>query len=280
MFLIADSGSTKTDWRLVGSQIVQAQTEGFNPYFIGSDYLAKSIETNLLPKLEEAPTAIYFYGTGCADSQKAQLIADGLEQVFGKISIEVHTDLVGAARALCLHQEGIACILGTGSNSCFYDGQKIVYTRPNLGYILGDEGSGTDLGKRLLQDYLHQNMPVDLYATFQKRYQNPTRNQLIDRIYSQPFANRYMAGYAKFLFDHLDTAYCANLVSNSFRDFFEKYILRYSDPKKYLIHFTGSVAFYFSGILREIAKEYGLSVKHILETPIAGLTLYHQKIEN
>ncbi|WP_207436216.1 BadF/BadG/BcrA/BcrD ATPase family protein [Sabulibacter ruber] len=279
MILIADSGSTKTAWRLIDSEGVtgQAHTPGINPYYQNTDEIAHMLREELLPQLNgETPQEVYFYGAGCSAKDKQAVVAAAIREHFPKAQINVHHDLEAAARALCGHQEGIACILGTGSNSCLYDGEKIIQNVPNLGFILGDEGSGGYMGKRLVQAFLNQELPQDIHQAFMDRY-NTNRDEIVDHVYRKPYPNRYMAAYARFLSDHRAHPYIHQLISQCFADFFEKTVVKYPDYQQKTTHFVGSIAFYFGDILRTVAQQYGITVGNILESPIAGLSLYHQQ---
>ncbi len=278
MILIADSGSTKTDWRLVkpDRQIEQARCAGFNPFYQTENQIVEELEKILVPQIPYTEISeIFYYGAGCSTLANQEMVEKACRAVFPHLQkIEVQTDLVGAARALCGRRAGIACILGTGSNAAFYDGSQITFNLPNLGFILGDEGSGAYLGKRLVQDFLHKEMPENMLAFFQKRYAL-NREIIVENVYKKPFPNRYLAVFAKFLFDHLADPYCYRMVYESFALFLDKTVCKYPHFESYPVHFTGSIAFYFSNILRQVANDKGLTVRNILETPIAGLTLYH-----
>ena len=278
MILIADSGATKTDWRLLADDgtVAQARTQGFNPYFITTPQIEAVLRTELLPQLSAPPTEVFFYGAGCLAPEKAAVVQRALEVVFPETTVYVLHDLLAAARALCGHQPGIACILGTGANSCYYDGSRITAQRPNLGFWLGDEGSGGYLGKRLLTDFMHEALPADLLHLFERRY-HATRDQMLHELYTQPMPSRYAASFAKFLFDHLDHPYAARLVYDAFAQFFERYVEKYAEAARCPVHFVGSVAFYYGNVLRRVASDRGVRLQHVLESPIAGLTLYHQQ---
>ena len=280
MILIAESGSTKTDWRMIAEsgEISQAKTIGFNPYYQDSDAIFQEIQATLLPQIIGNITEIHYYGTGITNDEKANVVITALQKVFPQATnIQAYSDVVAAARALCEHAEGIACILGTGSNSCFYDGEKIAFQIPPLGFWLGDEGSGGYLGKQLVLSYLHKEMPEELREKFEKRFGKKDRLEILDNAYNQPFPNRYFAGFSKFLFDNRRHPFAYLLVYEAFGAFFEKYVLKYPQAKTQRVHFTGSVAFYYSDILRQAGSDKGITVGNILESPIAGLTLFHLK---
>ncbi|QHL87792.1 N-acetylglucosamine kinase [Nibribacter ruber] len=279
MILIADSGSTKTAWRQITKDGVLAETKtaGINPYYQSSEEIAQMLEQSLLEQWPDiTPKEVYFYGAGCSAPDKKAMVEAALQQAFPASKIEIHHDLEAAARALCGEEPGIACILGTGSNSCLYNGHQIVHNLPNLGFILGDEGSGGYMGKRLVQTFLNNELPADLHQAFQQRY-HLTRDEVVDNVYRKPYPNRYMATFAKFLFDHRQHPFIYQMIYQSFSDFFEKTIVKYPDYQQYNVHFVGSIAFHFSDILRKVAQQYAVRVQHILENPMAGLSLYHQQ---
>lgn len=278
MILIADSGASKTDWRLIddSGKIEQAQTIGFNPYYQPIEQFEQEVREVLLPQIKFNPLKIYYYGTGCSSDKNRKLIRNVFEKFFRDAHIEVWHDLLAAARALCGTEEGIACILGTGSNSCYYDGKNIVDNVTSLGYVLGDEGSGAYLGKCIVADYLRRDLPEKLWDQFKQRFPFE-RDEFLDRVYNQEMPSRFLGSFSHFIFQHLNEPYCDQLVRKSFSDFFEKNVMKYEGYEKLKVHFTGSVSFYFSNLLRQVAKEKNISVQHILESPIAGLTLYHKK---
>ena len=278
MKLIADSGSTKTDWRIIdaANTIHQAKTVGLNPYHQSTEDMAGILDQELLPQLRTPVEQLFFYGAGCANEAISQVARQALHRVFPSADIYVHSDLLAAARALCGHEAGIACILGTGANSCLYDGQAIVDNVPPLGYVLGDEGSGTYIGKELLNRYLKRDLPEPLRSQFAKRY-SATTESVLDNVYRQPQPNRYLAEFAKFAFHHLKHPYITQMVYEGFRQFFNKNVRPYEGYQQYKVHFTGSIAFYYSNVLRQVANDEGFAIQNIVESPIAGLALYHQE---
>lgn len=278
MILIADSGASKTDWRILdkNGKIEQAQTIGFNPYYQPIEQFDQEVREVLMPQVKHPIDKIFYYGTGCSSDKNRKLIRNVLEVFFPHAHIEIWHDLLAAARALCGNEEGIACILGTGSNSCYYDGSKIVENVTSLGYLLGDEGSGSYLGKKIIADYLRKDLPENLWGQFKKRFPFDS-GEILDRIYVQEMPSRFLGSFSHFIFQHLKEPYCYKLVYDGFNEFFEKNVMKYSQYKTVKVHFTGSVSFYFSDILRQVANDKGITVKNILESPIAGLTLFHQK---
>ncbi len=280
MILVADSGSTKTDWRIIDAQgkIHQAKTAGLNPYHQSSDDIVQVLDQELLPQLTVSVEQVFFYGAGCANPTANETTGQALRSTFPDAQVQVESDLLAAARSLCGHEPGIACILGTGANSCLYDGQRIIDNVPPLGYVLGDEGSGSYIGKELLNRYLKRDMPEPLGRQFAKRYA-VTTEVVLDNVYRQPQASTYLASFAKFAFHHLKHPYIMRMVYEGFRQFFEKNVRPYENHQAYKVHFTGSVAFYYSNVLRQVANDLGFSVQNIVESPIAGLTLFHQSVE-
>jgi glucosamine kinase len=281
MILIADSGSTKTDWRLIDEhqQIHQYATQGINPYFQNEKEISRIVQQELLPQLkngmQESKSEIHFYGAGCGSTLKKKSVEAALTLLFPASTIEVNTDLLGAARALCEDKPGIAAILGTGSNTCYYDGLNIMENHASLGYILGDEGSGAHIGKLFIQAYLNKDLPETIALRFEERFKL-TKDIILDNIYRQPMPNRFLASFSKFIYQNLKEQFLVDLVANSFNEFFDKHILKYEHG--YLkLNCVGSVAFYYSNILRAVALNKGVHVGKIIETPIAGLTLYHLK---
>lgn len=278
MILIADSGSTKTDWRIIaGNQVVVAtQTLGFNPYYQDSDSIAAELQANLLPHCKGKITQVFYYGTGITNTEKAEVLRSAMLKVFGEIErVDVQSDVLGAARAACGHQAGIGCILGTGSNSCYFDGDKIAFQVPPLGFWLGDEGSGGHLGKLLLLAYLHKEMPANIRQLFEQKYGVMDRLMVLDNAYHKPFPNRYFASFARFIADNIHDSFCYDLAKESFSLFFEKYILKYPMCFDVKLHFVGSIGFYYKQILQEVAKNKNLSIGNILAAPIDGLVKYH-----
>lgn len=279
MILIADSGGSKTDWRLIqkDGSIGQASAPGFNPYYQPIEDLKKNVQEIVLPKVNNSHVnKIFFYGAGVSSVKNQLTIKSAFLEFFPEAQIEIGWDLLAAARALCGHEPGIACIMGTGSNSCLYDGKKIIDNVANLGWILADEGSGANIGRKFLVDYLRKKMPEKLAAQFHQRFPL-TREEFLEKVYQQEKPSAFLASFAKFIFQHLDEPYCYKLVYDSFAEFYENNVMQYENYQNLKVHFTGSISFYFSDILRQVANDKGITVKNILEGPIAGLTLYHQK---
>lgn len=279
MKLIADSGATKSDWILLNGdeEPIRFQLIGLNPFYVDTLEIEKILSKELTPYIEnEKIQKVIFYGAGCSSVFKCMTVEDALNKQFENAEITVESDLLGACRALFKDKEGIACILGTGSNSCLYDGQKIVENIPSLGYFFGDEGSGAHLGKIFLKDYLLGHLPKDIDTAF-KAIHNYNRDNILDAIYNLPFPNRYLASFCEFYADHLSNKYVFEMVSNSFREFFTNQIKQYSNYKKRPVSFVGSVAFFFEPLLRQIASEFEVKIEQVLRSPINALADYHKE---
>lgn len=275
MILIADSGSTKTDWCLVDNGVLVKQifTKGTNPFFQTEDEISAEVSENLLPYLDTAKVdAVWFYGAGCAFPEKNEIVRAAIARHLD-VPVEVGSDLLGAARGLCGRQPGIACILGTGSNSCFYDGKEIVSNVSPLGFILGDEGSGAVLGKMLVGDVLKNQLPAALKEEFLARYEL-TPAIILERVYKKPFPNRFLASLSPFLVEHLDVPEIHTLVLNGFKAFFDRNVKQY-DYKQYPVHLIGSLAFYYRSVLQEAAEQTGVRLGTIKQSPMEGLISYH-----
>ena len=282
MILIADSGSTKTDWRLLlpEGKIAQATTVGFNPNYQTAEAIQTELTQNLLPQLGvNQPTHIYFYGAGCSTETKCSLVASAILAVFPNSQVQVMSDVVAAARGTCGHTAGIACILGTGSNSCLYDGKTITAQMPCLGFTLGNEGSGSYIGKKLLNLYLNHELPADLQEAFRKQYPQ-SQAEILNHVYNEPFPNRYIASFAQFLQVRQRHPFVAEMLHQNFTEFFRLTVCKYPAYETLPTHFAGSVAFYFADVLRKAAKSLNIQVGRVLQSPIAGLALYHQENSN
>ncbi|WP_455592513.1 ATPase [Bacteroides sp.] len=277
MILIADSGSTKTDWCVVehGQLVRQVFTKGTNPFFQTEEEISNEIASALIPQLTSNEfEAVHFYGAGCAFPDKINTVRRAIAahlRVSGEI--EVSTDMLAAARGLCGHQPGIACIMGTGSNSCYYNGKEIVNNVSPLGFILGDEGSGAVLGKLLVGDILKNQMPEGMKEKFLSQF-NLTAPEIIDRVYRKPFPNRFLASLSPFLAQNIEVPAIHNLVLCSFRKFLKRNVMQY-DYQHAPVHFIGSVAFHYKEVLAEAAKELGIQLGTIIKSPMEGLIRYH-----
>lgn len=277
MILIADSGSTKTTWTLMAAngQTSEFSMDGINPFYQTSDAIKNSIVTQLLPQLSHllwagTITDIYFYGAGCTP-EKTKFVISALEGSFKTAKAHVESDMVGAARGLLGRTQGIACILGTGSNSCLYDGEKIIKNVPALGFILGDEGSGAVLGKRLVADVLKNQLPEHIKNKFLQQY-NLTQAEIIENVYRKPFPNRYLASLSKFAAENIQEESIYNLVYEHFRQFVIRNLKQYPSLP---VGFIGSIAYYYADVLRKVMNDNNMQIAQILQSPMPGLVKYH-----
>lgn len=274
--LIADSGSTKAQWCLLdGKKKKTIITQGISPYFLSAEQIQVLLEKELKPKVKNSqPTEIYYYGTGCSNPANVKIIKAALQNVFGKIKITVDHDLMGAARALCGNEKGVACILGTGSNSCYFNGKKIVKNSPGLGFILGDEGSGAYLGRKVIQHFLYNTFDPDLMDRFNAKY-NTNSIEILEAVYKGPLPNRYLASFTGFLVENRGHFMIENIIEDSFNEFFFNHLYKYKESWTHPIHFIGSVAFGFKDVLKEMCSNYELQLGRVLKEPLDGLVKYH-----
>lgn len=275
MKLIAESGSTRTEWALVeDNHLVQRVfTEGLNPFFQTRREISRSIRLGLPESFfKKKLDQVYYYGAGCSSYEKKNILGASLVAQF-KTPIQVESDLLAAARGLFKCEAGIACILGTGSNSCFYDGKIIVKNVKAAGYILGDEGSGAVLGKLFLADLLKGLAPKELANEFHEKFRISV-NDVMESVYNLPFPNRFLGTIAYFLGDYMDNEYVYNLLTNNLRSFFNRNVCQY-DYINYPIRFVGSLAYAYPDILQEVAQEFGVEIDVIEETPMNGLIEFH-----
>ncbi len=274
--LIADSGSTKAEWCLIdGQKKRKIITQGISPYFLSSIQIKSILEQELLPGLKAAvPEIIHFYGTGCSKPENVTIVKQALRKLFTAANINVTSDLMGAAKALCGDEKGVACILGTGSNSCYFNGRKIVNNSPGLGFILGDEGSGAYMGKKVVQYFLYNTFDPDLMDRFKAKY-NTDSTTILDAVYRQPLPNRYLAAFVGFLIENRGHFMIENIIEDSFNDFFFTHICKYKESWTLPIHFTGSVAYGFKDVLKEMCQSYELELGNVLKQPMDGLIKYH-----
>jgi len=278
MILIADSGSTKADWKIITHQgEVQSQsTSGFNPFFQNSEVIESTLrkEFNGQLKKDEA-TEVHYYGAGCSDAYRCEIVEVALQKLFPKAAIKVSHDLLASARALCGDESGIACILGTGSNSCLYDGLKVIDNVTNMGSFVGDEGSGMQIGKELLKGYFYREMPKELIPVFEEFCPDGKRG-ILNKIYDSDTPNVYLATFAKFMSENRDHLYIQQIVYNCFEEFIKRHVQKYEGHTKLPIHFVGSVAYYFKDILKLVLDMKNLTLGQVIKKPIDNLVLYHQ----
>lgn len=275
--LIADSGSTKCEWCVISNnKKKKIITSGMSPYFVNSEDIHLLLAKELLPKIKQYNIEqIFFYGTGLRDDKNKRFIKLALQEIFTKAEIEIQTDLFGAARALCKNEKGIAAILGTGCNSCYYNGKKVVKNSPGLGYILGDEGSGSYLGKKVIQHYLYKTFDEELMFAFDKQY-NLREDEILDNVYKKPLANRYLASFTLFLAENRGHYIIENIIEDGLNDFFFTHLIKYRESWLYQVHFTGSVAFAFKDVVTGLCDSYEMELGLILKNPMDGLIDYHK----
>ena len=274
MILVADSGSSKTDWLLdtPGGAPAEYRTDGLNPYFLTEKEIAKKLHDQLaaLTAISHQITEIYFFGAGCSSPDRHEMVSNALSQVFPKAFVSVDSDLLGSAYATCGRDKGICCVLGTGSNISFFDGEDVAEGKHGLGYVLGDEGSGSWLGKTLVTDFMYGNMPADIAASFYKTYQLD-KAAVIKNVYQQPRANSYLASFAKFLNGIQYTDYGQKVLNDSFIEFIETNIKTYPEYQQYNCHFVGSIAYRFSEELKAQCAKNNIHVGKIIQKPIDEL---------
>jgi N-acetylglucosamine kinase-like BadF-type ATPase len=275
--LIADSGSTKAEWCIIGKgRNKTIFTDGISPYFLNTAQIIDLLRQQLMPHLKNTVIEeIYFYGTGNKNPVNRKSVLKALKTLFPGVYVEVDHDLMGAARALCGHGKGVACILGTGSNSCFFNGRKIVKNSPGLGYVLGDEGSGAYLGRKVLQYYLYNTFDEDLRSRFDAKYVT-NASEILDNVYKKPLPNKYLASFALFLAENRGHYMIENIIEDGFNDFFFNHVYKYRESWTYPIHFVGGVAYGFRDVLQEMAAGYELEIGKILKNPMEGLIDYHK----
>lgn len=279
--LLVESGSTKTDWCLISENKEKryCQTIGLNPYHLSTETCLKVLEEDLNLKLspeESENMRIVFYGAGVNNEEKADFVKSYLKQHFKTDHVEAYSDLLASSRATCGQEKGIVCILGTGSNSGYFNGKEIEFQTPSLGYIIGDEGSGVFLGKKVLQYYFYNTFDDELKSAFEFKYGNNLHN-ILHKVYKEPFGNRYLASFATFLKENRHHFMIENIIEDAFIDFHQRHVLKYRQSWTYPIHFTGSIAYEFRDILIELHSQFGLETGKILKSPLEGLIHYHQE---
>ncbi len=278
MLLIADSGSTKCDWMLVNKNEEKTafNTMGFNPFFHNEEIISSELRKSELNQFAAEVKFVFFFGAGCSSKEMKRIVERGLQAIFTKATIYVDHDLVASAFATYDGRPGISCIMGTGSNSSFFDGDILSEEIPALGYILGDEGSGSYYGKKILQLFLYKKLPKNLQEDFQHTY-NIGKNEIFENTYRKPNANVYLASFMKFVSDHRNDPFIKEMVHCGMKDFMQTHVMCFKYYKEVPVNFIGSVAFYFEDILREAAAELGITVGNVIQRPIDGLVTYYLK---
>jgi N-acetylglucosamine kinase-like BadF-type ATPase len=275
--LIADSGATKTEWCLInGKKKKNVFTQGISPYFLNVNQICAILRNELLPLIGKTDiNEIYYYGTGCISLANNRIVTKALQNVFKTAStIEVTHDVMAAARGLYGDNKGVACILGTGSSACYYNGKKITDNKPGLGYVLGDEGSGAYLGKKILQHYLYEMFDETLKERFDLKF-NTNKNDILYNVYKVPMANRYLASFAHFLSENRGHYMIENIIEDALNDFFFHHICKFRQSKTQPVSFVGGISFYFKDVLQELCNVYEFSLGKILKNPMDGLAEYH-----
>jgi glucosamine kinase len=281
MIIIADSGSTKTDWVLMEDrkEIFSCKTIGMNPYFTTTEKVIATLEQEMLPFInKDKVKEIHFYGSGCSFPEKKAVIGNGLKALFEGVEIEIQHDLLGAARALFGNEKGITGILGTGSNSCVYDGNDVVENIFSLGYMFGDEGSGAYLGKKYITAHLKKKVPPELYKAFYESC-NYSNEDILTNVYKKPNPNRFLASFAVFLKQHIDHAFVAKMVEESFVDFFREQVICYKSYKELPFSFVGSLGCNFVQQVRNAAARFDIALEKYMVSPMEGLIHFHSKQE-
>jgi N-acetylglucosamine kinase-like BadF-type ATPase len=282
LFLLADSGATKTTWALLSAKRKKLfHSTGISPYFLSPAQIKETLEREVLPALQQAAAAgpvsrIYFYGTGLAEPEHAALLKGILETVFPGTEVSVGHDLLAAAHGLCGHEAGIACILGTGSGSCYFDGELIRKIRPGLGFILGDEGSGAFLGRMVVQAYLYGHFGGELRTRFEEKYE-AARHVILENVYKKPSPNRYLASFSLFLAENRGDDRIEHILTDGIGKFFLRHVSEFTpEIHQHPVHFTGGVAWAYRDILATLCRKCGVRRGRILKEPMEGLIRYHR----
>jgi N-acetylglucosamine kinase-like BadF-type ATPase len=278
MKVIVDSGSTKADWKfLSGEKETSLHTMGFNPVFHSSDQIEQEVNKAFKGIIDlEQEMEIYFYGSGCWDKKRKVIIENGLKRVFTNAKIEVHHDLLGAARATCGNEPGISCIIGTGSNTCLYDGKDVIDNVTNLGYLCGDEGSGTHLGKKLIRHYFYRELPKDLEVAFEV-FVGGGKQKILDTVYDGTPPNVYLASFTRFMSEHVDHPFIQRILYRSFAEFIDRHVRKYHGHLRLPVHFIGSIAYIFQDMLKIVLTERAMHHGIFIKQPIDNLVAYHRE---
>ena len=277
--LLADSGATKCEWCLADSKkrTQTIFTQGISPYFQNTDQIERIIREELLPGLKKPSVdAVFYYGTGCSNPDNVKIVKKAISKVFPEAKVEVTYDLMAAARGLCGTGKGMACNLGTGSFACYYDGRKIAKLSAGIGYVLGDEGSGAHLGKKVIQYYLYNTFDEELRYKFDEKYKTD-RAGILENVYKKPLPNRYLASYTHFLAENRNHFMVENIIEDGLNDFFFTHLCKYNESWKLPIHFTGGVAYAFRDVINDLCQSYQFEPGVILRSPMEGLVKYHVK---
>lgn len=280
MIIVADSGSSKTDWMVYHPDETQSfSTQGINPYFLNAHDIVKILSKNKgLGSIAEKVKEVYFFGAGCSSPDKHEIVSNGLSSFFTKAFVSVDHDLIGSAYATCGNEEGLTCILGTGSNISYYDGSTVHNGKHGLGYVLGDEGSGTFFGRKVLVSYLYGTMPKELQEIFATTFE-VTKDDVITNIYQKPFPNSYLASFSKFMVANKSHAFIQQMLKDGFQEFVDTNVKDYKMYKSIPCNFVGSIAFYYQDELKEVCAKNQIKIGKILQKPIEGIFEYILKRE-
>lgn len=280
MILIADSGSTKTDWILwiqKTNEVFKYKTKGLNPYFTKSSEITQEMQEHFaaddLLQLEE----IFFYGSGCGSIESKSIIFEGLSKACKNAKIHIEHDLMASARSLLGNEKGIACILGTGSNACLYDGESVTNEAVSFGYIMGDEGSGNHLGRLLLKSIFTGKAPVEIQEDFKEKYPHLDLSRLLDQLYNLPNPNRFLASFSPFILSHQNTEFIKTMIESSFNQFLDEFVIDLSTDKSLPISFQGSIAWIYKANLEKVLTDRGLKLGNVIKQPIDALLEFHKK---
>lgn len=278
MILVADSGSTKTDWAVLNQESKTFfKTQGVNPLFLDANNIQQEISQNCPTQIDKLLIKeVHFYGPACSTQERCLIVKQLLIKLFPNSNIKVESDLLATARALFQKESGIACILGTGSNSGYYNGEILIEKTFSTGYILGDQASGANLGLELIKKYINHELPKNIEILFHKKYQL-TIPEIIDRVYKGEYPNRFLASFAPFLHENINEPEIKAIVDYSFSRFLDLHILPYPEAKTQDIAFVGSVAYYFSELIKDLANKKGLSISKIIKEPIQDLLKFHSE---
>lgn len=276
MILVADSGSTKTDWRLINGQSILSQyiCSGLNPHFHSSETVFEEVKKTFDEAIASQIEEIHFYGSGASTDDKKQIIIDGFSKLFKNAKINIYHDLLGAARSACGSEKGLAGILGTGSNCCSFDGQHIVKEFRSGGFIIGDEGGGVSIGKAILKAYIENNMPPELVLKFDHQYKM-TYDEILNSLYKKPYPNRFLASFSPFAFHNRNHYFISEILVNCFQSFFDVQVKRHENWDKLPLNLVGSIAYYYNQELSAVAEKNQIRINTILEKPIPGIALFH-----
>jgi glucosamine kinase len=278
--LLADSGATKTEWCLLGGTRKKTViTQGLSPFFVNTAQIIAILQKELLVKLKNGPMPdrVCFFGTGCSSIANNNIVKKALQRLFPAAKISVDHDMAGAARSLCHNQKGVACILGTGSSACYFNGTRVAKSRTGLGYALGDEGSGAYLGRKVIQYYLYGTFDEELTAVFKTQFPDADRATILENVYKKPFPSRYLANFAIFLAGNRGHYMIENIIEDGLNDFFYQHIIRFQECWKYPVHFVGGIAYGFRDVIKTLCENYGLDCGRILKRPMDGLAEYFQE---